>query len=258
VYVSTEERRQSLRVLFIDEHALRRAAFRQFLQTWGQECGISVEISDAGSLQDAEIPLRSAQIVLLGTGSIHESASLLSELKQMSPDLPVAVLADQDSTSDVLMALERGAQAFITTRIDPALMLHALQFVAAGGHFFPPKVLMGGNEDLEHHSFTDSTTVQTAAAMQARRDGKLTARQNEVLKLLQEGHSNKRMARVLGLSESTVKVHVRLIMRRLGVSNRTQAALRSVNLPADGVDPEVGEPRAMMALHGIRERELTP
>jgi DNA-binding NarL/FixJ family response regulator len=63
--------------------------------------------------------------------------------------------------------------------------------------------------------------------------GGLTSRQYEVLRLLQEGQSNKRIARTLGLRESTIKVHVRQIMRKLGVANRTQAALTAIRVPAN-------------------------
>ena len=101
-----------------------------------------------------------------------------------------------------------GAQAFIPTSVAPLIALQILEYVAGGGRYFPI-------DGLLHVPFV----------MEAKNKRHLTPRQSVVLKKLQEGKSNKLIGRELDLAEATVKIHVRQIMRRLGATNRTQAAL---------------------------------
>jgi DNA-binding NarL/FixJ family response regulator len=174
--------------------------------------------------------VNTSHVALIGAGSVPEAVTLLAGLRVSAPTIPAAVLSDHESPAEVVMALEAGAQGVISTRIDPVLMLHALRFIAAGGHFFPPKALLGeapSPEPVSEHGFTSLCGLAPPTA------GGLTSRQYEVLRLLQEGQSNKRIARTLGLRESTIKVHVRQIMRKLGVANRTQAALTAIRVAAN-------------------------
>lgn len=215
--------RAGLRVLLLDEHALRRAALQRLLTALGQEEGIPVEVHAVGSARDAAAC--GAQVALVGSASPEATPALLAAFRDMLPDTPVAVLSDRETAAEAILVLEGGARGVISTRIEPTLMLHALRFIAAGGHYFPPRILLG------------DWSEEPAPPMPANEaSGALTHRQIEVLRLLQEGQSNKRIARCLGLRESTIKVHVRHIMRKLGVENRTQAALSSVRVPANDVD----------------------
>jgi DNA-binding NarL/FixJ family response regulator len=135
---------------------------------------------------------------------------------------PVAVLSDRDEASDVVAAIKAGAKGFISTRIDPHVMFRALKFIACGGVFFPPEALLDcATAELENEDDGGADTLLCQAAA----GGMLTSRQTDVLHLLRSGQSNKYIARELNMRESTVKVHVRQIMRKLGAANRTQAAL---------------------------------
>ncbi|WP_372624816.1 LuxR C-terminal-related transcriptional regulator [Falsiroseomonas sp.] len=221
---------ERFRILLMDEHALRRAALHQFLGSLGAEAGFALDVAQAASVEDAARIVGGAHVVLIGSGSIPEAMTLLAGFRESAPTIPTAVLSDHESAAEVVMALEGGARGVISTRIDPVLMLHALRFIAAGGHFFPPKALLGeasAPEPVPERGFTSVCALPQAGG------GGLTSRQYEVLRLLQEGQSNKRIARTLGLRESTIKVHVRQIMRKLGVANRTQAALTAIRVPAN-------------------------
>lgn len=217
--------RAELRVLLLDEHALRRVALQRLLTALGQEEGIPVEVHATGSARDAAAAC-GAQVALVGSASPEATPALLAAFREALPDTPVAVLSDRETAAEAILALEGGARGVISTRIEPPLMLHALRFIAAGGHYFPPCALLG--------DWTEEPAPPVPANDGAA--GALTHRQIEVLRLLQEGQSNKRIARCLGLRESTIKVHVRHIMRKLGVENRTQAALSSVRVPANDLD----------------------
>jgi DNA-binding NarL/FixJ family response regulator len=123
----------------------------------------------------------------------------------------------------------------VPTSIELSVALQALSFIKSGGQFFPPSVLSRA------HSPWPVPFKKTAALGESVNGANgwshelngctegLTAKQAEVIRLLRQGETNKLIARRLGLSEATVKVHVRQIMRKLGVKNRTQVAISALN-----------------------------
>lgn len=145
--------------------------------------------------------------------------SVLQQVVALStgfPSIPVILLAGSRDTlrqRSIRSALNSGAKGVIpmvTTEIGAAVA--AISFVRAGGTFAPADILL-------HESLKELETAREAQSM-----SRLTLRQISVLALLRDGKPNKSIAYELGMKESTVKAHVRNIMRKLGVSNRTQAA----------------------------------
>jgi DNA-binding NarL/FixJ family response regulator len=144
----------------------------------------------------------------------------VSEISRKKPATRLAVLSDTTDSSLVLSILAAGAHGVILKKsTDCASLSRALQTIAGGGVFVPPKL-------LEPHSETDQRNGKDHRLETL--DG-LTHRQRQVIKLLSEGHANKVIARELGISPSTVKVHVHAAFRALGVHSRLAAlvALRS-------------------------------
>jgi DNA-binding NarL/FixJ family response regulator len=135
------------------------------------------------------------------------------------------VVSDREESEEVIRAFSAGANGFIPTNYEPEITRQALSFIIGGGSFFPPTILL----DLPTHSDirveTTHGRVQTGDVGESRLINGFTPRQQEVLELLRRGDSNKVIGRRLSMTEATVKVHVRQIMRKLGASNRTQAAL---------------------------------
>lgn len=131
-------------------------------------------------------------------------------------DVPIIVLSDATTALDpqtVRAALKCGVRGFISTRtFEVKTVSAAIRFVTAGGVFAPVDLLLADNEKPVSDR-QDATPP----------DGLLTPRQTTVLSLLQQGKANKIIAYELGMSESTVKVHIRNIMRKMGATNRTQA-----------------------------------
>ena len=140
----------------------------------------------------------------------------ISAIREALPTTPVVVLSDAKNAKyaqTLRGILENGAQGFIPVRTTGlSVMLEAICFVAAGGVFAPLDLL------LNNQSLHRAETAQRS---------RLTPRQHAVLSHLQEGKSNKVIAYELNMSESTVKVHVRNIMRRTGATNRTQAVYKT-------------------------------
>jgi len=220
------------RILLMDDLPLRQAGLARLLETSAKAEGLDLEVCEAGASPAADLP-NSGEIhlVLLNVGGIAPDApdvqTIIRDLHRRWAEVPVAVLADCCDAAAVVAAARAGARAFFTARIDPGVMIRALRFVIGGGAYFPPDALLAGADGLGV-AVRRGSEDEEAANGTPRRTGALTARQREVLKLLQKGLSNKRIARELAMCESTVKVHVRQIMVKLGASNRTQAALSAL------------------------------
>lgn len=224
-------------LLLIDDHPLRRASLARFLADLPQLNGLIFRIEEAGwSVQPDAMP-DGVRLLLVNLGGAQAAepatAERLRALVERAGDVPVTVLSDHDSAEEVVAAAAAGARGFLTTMHEPRLLLSALCFIVAGGSVFPPQALLAGREAAEAERGGSE-----GGGLRA-----LTARQRDVLRLLGQGQSNKRIAIELRMCESTVKVHVRQIMRKLKAANRTQAALVGRELLRDAeADPAPPEP----------------
>jgi DNA-binding NarL/FixJ family response regulator len=167
-------------------------------------------------------------ILSVGSASVEDpqQQALIKCTRKSMPRAPFVIFSDREEPNEVCAAFEAGAAGFMPTSIDPSVALQALSFIKCGGSFFPPSAL---------HKEKPPVAAQVGVEATARADvvrpaSRLTAKQEEVLRLLRQGQSNKVIASHLGLSEATVKVHLRCIMRKLGVVNRTQVAIASMIL----------------------------
>lgn len=146
-----------------------------------------------------------------------DTASLqkVSAVAAAFPAVPLVVLSDAEDAQQlktVRNTLKRGARGVISTRdTGLSVAVAAIRLVTAGGTFAPMEVLLSSRAD------------RTLPPPDPARQMRLTSRQMVVLSHIERGHANKTIAYQLSMSESTVKVHVRNIMRKVGATNRTQA-----------------------------------
>jgi DNA-binding NarL/FixJ family response regulator len=160
-------------------------------------------------------PLRGAgfEVILLGgSTSAHIDLADLALLSAAAPETPILVTAECDDAEAARATLRSGARGFLPTSLGLKVLMGALERMRAGGTYVP--LLL-------------SEPVSSGAADRARHSPwpELTRRQRDVLALISEGMSNKLIGDTLTMTESTVKAHVKQIIRRLHVANRTQAAL---------------------------------
>jgi DNA-binding NarL/FixJ family response regulator len=148
-------------------------------------------------------------------GSEASALQHVKSLRATFPDVPVVILSDARTAhrpANIRNALNSGARGFIPTKTtEVPAALAAIRFVRDGGTFAPLNLLLG------------SRTQQTEEESDSSPTARLTERQLVVLSLLREGKSNKVIAAELDITENTVKVHIRNIMRKMGATNRTQA-----------------------------------
>ncbi|MCS7267842.1 MAG: response regulator transcription factor [Geminicoccaceae bacterium] len=218
----------SARFLLIDPKPLRRAWVSQSLLSWSSGGEVHAVASAAELDLGADGSETSFDLVVLNIGSaeVGEEAviSELDRVRSAFPATPVVLLAERDDPDNVAAALKIGIRGYLPTSIDPAVARSALQLVLAGGSYAPPSSLLRDEKNGE-----EGGTVNDRPLVASRARASLeafTPRQRQVLELLGRGLPNKVIARHLDMCESTVKVHVRQIMRKLGVSNRTEVALK--------------------------------
>ena len=219
-----------VKILIVDDHGLVREGLQAILSRseLGAQC---VEAWDAATLwsqlqQHADIDLVLMDIQLPETSGL----SLLADITQRFPRLPVIMLSADHDAGIVQHSLEQGARGFLPKSSLNQVLVSAIRLVAAGGVYVPPEALQkpairsAPPAPLAH---PEPLAVANVASLG------FTARQSEVLGLLLQGMSNKQICRALDLAEPTVKIHVRGILRTLGVSSRAEviAKFSTLNMP---------------------------
>lgn len=206
------------RILLIDDHTLFRAGLSDLLTRREIEVVASVgECTEGLQIADKE----ELDIVLLDMRMPEmDGISVLKKLKEAHPDLPVAMLTTSSDESDLVGALRNGAQGYLLKDMEPDDLVVALREVIAGKTVVAP--------DL---ATVLANAVQAESKPKAEKEDPfaiLTPREFEILTLLAEGQSNKVIARNLGISDGTVKLHVKAILRKLNISSRITAAVMAV------------------------------
>jgi two-component system, NarL family, nitrate/nitrite response regulator NarL len=133
-------------------------------------------------------------------------------------DAPVIVTSASESHTQIIAAIRNGARGYILASSKPCVLQHALPLVIAGEFYIPASALRGEK----------AGALRAAEWSAPRITSCLTQRQREITIMLAEGKSNKEIARELKLLEGTVKLHVRGVLRSLGVRNRTEAAIAAL------------------------------
>ena len=179
----------------------------------------------------------------------HKHLKRIRSLRARAGEAPLVILSDNDSREEILSALGAGAQGFLYAGTNAHLALQALSFIFKGGSYFPAtnqprrrsSAHLNGTMEFTSPPVTRTTLDMGEAVVERVADTgssniNLTERQRSVLERLGHGDSNKAIARVLGIREGTVKVHVRQIMRKLGVNNRTQVAIAHASGAGHGAE----------------------
>ncbi len=207
-----------IRVLIVDDHAVVREGLRTFLQ-------LQDRIEVVGEAGDGEEALEQAgrlqpDVILMDLVMPRlDGVSAMRELRARASPSRVIVLTSFLDDDRLMPAIEAGAAGYLLKNVEPAELARAVRAAHAGEALLDPSVA--------------ARLVQTIAAGPRPRpigsDGqRLTRREHEVLELIAHGRSNKRIAFELDISEKTVKTHVGHVLAKLGVSDRTQAALLAV------------------------------
>jgi len=197
-----------IRVLLVDDHAVVRHGLKQLLAT-------DAEIEVVGMAADGEeavdlVRRHRPDVVLMdlampGLDGIGATRSIVGE----HPDVRVVVLTSFGDESRIIAALDAGAQGYLLKHTEPDALVEAVRSANAGLAPLDPRA--------------GRALLNRQRERQIRAE--LSQREREVLELVTQGLANKQIARRVGISERTVKAHLTNIFQRIGVTDRTQAAL---------------------------------
>ncbi|WP_109481750.1 response regulator transcription factor [Paraburkholderia sp. C35] len=241
-----------MKFLVADDHELIRQGVKGLLRGLDPDAifdeADSWETLAAAARPDADHDLAIVDLHMPGmTGAIS-----LQSLLKANPALPVVVLSAEESPDEMRAVLAAGALGFVPKRQPASVMLKAIELVLSGGAYVPMEALsLLGSRDAgtatASASATSETTAgasvcatQTATTTAAPPDAapvriealqphqqhlleNLSPRQQEIMRLVHRGWTNKMIARDLGVAEGTIKVHLSVIFRALGVHNRATA-----------------------------------
>lgn len=205
-----------IRVLIIDDHTLFRSGIRLVLQ---RQEGFEV-VGEAGSgLEGVKDAKRLNPDVVLLDLHMPDMSGLetIPLLKDEAPNAQIVMLTVSEDAEDLLEALRIGARGYLLKNIDTDFLLQSIRRAAAGESVMSPQ--MAGKL---------ADAMRAPAKGQAADAVKLSPREREIIVKLARGDSNKEIARELDLSESTVKIHVQGILRKLNLASRVQAAVYAV------------------------------
>ena len=187
----------------------------------------------AASLNDFVLSVLSPyQSVLLVIGVGDDPDSMVKQIelfKQKQPTGRVAVLADRYQRSDVFSAFRAGANAYFVEVSNCRAFVKSLESVMLGATIMPSEIL-ASIFDLEDEAINQDIGANAEALVEAASNDvpHLSAQEKRILRHLVEGDSNKLIARKIDIAEATVKVHIKAILRKIRVHNRTQAAIWAI------------------------------
>lgn len=209
-----------MRVLLIDDHALVRKGLEALLQSRKIEVAASV-----GSGQEGiEVAAKEHPDVILLDINMPGLNGLetLKALRERNIEAPVLMLTMSREEEDLRAALQNGAQGYLLKDMEPEELIPALEAVASGENVVA-KELVGSLTRIVQNKTDNTGTTEEESPF-----SELTPRELEILAHIAEGQSNKAIARDLDISDGTVKLHVKSILRKLGMHSRVEAAVKAV------------------------------
>lgn len=221
-----------MKILIAEGHPLYRQGLCKLLK---QVCQ-NIECIDATNYQElAQLIQQEGEnldLILLDLRIPREHGfEIIEQTRGQFPEVPIAVVTASESPADIRQVFRCGALGYIPKTLDTKVMLNALRLILSGG-LYVPSMLLGE----EPGSLTKATRKESKAAASVETQKVLTRRQRDVLRFLGKGRSNRQIARELGITEGTVKVHVSGVFRALGAKNRTEATLKFSELGLDTED----------------------
>jgi NarL family two-component system response regulator LiaR len=212
----------AIRVLIVDDHAVVREGLRTFLEL---QDGIEVvgEAGDGLQALDQAAALTPDVILMDLVMPRLDGVAAMRKLRERAPGSRVIVLTSFLDDSRLMPALQAGAAGYLLKDVEPAELARAVRTAGSDQAMIDPTVAARLLRTLSE----PGPAIRRGDAA-ADPGAALTPREHEVLELIAAGRSNKRIALELGIAEKTVKTHVGHLMAKLGVADRTQAALLAV------------------------------
>lgn len=208
-----------MKVVLIDDHAL----FREGLETLLKRRGVEVTSCSNGNEGVEAVHATQPDVVMVDLRMPEiNGVQTLKLLREKDSEIPILILTTSDDAADLKECLRHDASGYLLKDMDPDDLVVALRKVIAGEMVVAPElagklatIVKNRDEDIEEESKSIFSS--------------LSPREMEILSHLTEGQSNKVIARHLGISDGTVKLHVKSILKKLGLHSRVEAAVLAAN-----------------------------
>jgi DNA-binding NarL/FixJ family response regulator len=203
------------KILIVDQYVMRRESLHLMLSSQAKDLqfqSISAPSAAMTSKFDAALFLIEGN-----DNSIKQSCTTMAEIHASVGEIPVIAVAERENANTAGQLLRFGFRGYICMSMEVHLVIAAIRLVCAGGTFIPECALVRSCSAFKDRAYiTDGSS----------NENDLTHREEQIIDLVREGKPNKIIAHQLCISESTVKVHLQHVMRKLHASNRTEVALR--------------------------------
>lgn len=212
-----------MRILIVDDHALFRQGLRMLLKDLFAKADV-VEASNAAEALATAKKHPDFQLVLVdlklpGGGGF----TTLKKLSSMLPKAAIAVVSASDNITDITESYKAGAKGFIAKSSTSEVLCHALPLIMSGETYIPSSATAALVSNRREAPASN-------AALPIAATPSLTPRQSEILVMMAHGLQNRDIAERLGMLEGTVKVHVKGVLQKLGVKNRTHAVIKGFRM----------------------------
>jgi DNA-binding NarL/FixJ family response regulator len=217
--IKSERHSEAMSIAMIDDRVLLRECFAKSLEAARENISVFC-FSTIDEWQAVASRHTAVSLILLCRG-IRTAAAVTREIETLTRgagSIPVILVSDEEDAESIHKAINLGARGFIPASVNLGLAVMAMQLVKAGGIYLPESLLWSPQRLLR------------ASDSDSKRQGLFTERQAAVVEALRQGMPNKIIAYELNMRESTVKVHIRNIMKKLKAKNRTEVAFLTNNL----------------------------
>ncbi|MBV8824461.1 MAG: response regulator transcription factor [Bradyrhizobiaceae bacterium] len=231
--------RRRIPTVLVGSSVLLREGIARILE--GTDLRIDQSVATVEELRTELLSRHEAPLLVIECGErIDSSVSEIERFKLHHPRGRVAVLAADYGGENLISLFEAGTNVLLAKSISREIFLRALELVVLGETLLPPELLpylRSGNTQPAETSGQIEYLDEDLRQSEMDVTPPLSARERSILLCLVEGESNKVIARRIGIAESTVKVHVKTILRKIRAQNRTQAAIWAMNNNIGGVSP---------------------
>src|SRR5690625_383044 len=219
--------KEVITIALIDDHKLFREGVKRIL-SFEPTFEVVAEADDGLEAKDI-VKQYQPDIVLMDINMPEMNGiEATKELLQNNPDLKIIILSIHEDESYVTHALQTGAQGYLLKEMDTESLMEAIKVVYDGGSYLHPKVTHNLVQEYRKLVKTKEANSSVAEIEYRKPLHLLTKRECQVLQLLSEGQSNRKISETLVISEKTVKNHVSHILQKMDVDDRTQAVVTAI------------------------------
>lgn len=220
-----------IRLLLVDDHNLFRRGLKALLDQ-DERFEVSAEAGDVGEAL-RQLAKGQPDVILLDNHLPGvRGVDAIPALKEAAPDARLLMLTVSEDAQDLSTALQSGADGYLLKTVESDQLCEAIVQALEGNSVVSPEMMTKLVSAFRTLPGSDSGSVLLAATPEERGESEamqsLSPREREILGLIARGDSNKLIARELDIAETTVKIHVQHILRKLGLSSRVQAAVYAV------------------------------